>query len=89
MTIAAPDVLRAARLCRPWTEGANKIYLCDLADALGAQLETIGSELLALDRAGEIDLCRADMVAAFDADKLRRSQLDSMVFGGYQLLRTA
>jgi hypothetical protein len=84
--ISAEQVIRAARLCRPWAESARKVYLCDVAERLGKSVAEIGRELLRLHRDGQIELARADMVAAFDQEKLLRSNVDGAIFGGYQLM---
>lgn len=69
-------VMAAARRCRPWVEGSNKVYICDVAAELGTTTDDLAPELLRLHREStrrEDFLARCDLVQAADPARLARS----------------
>lgn len=78
---------RAAKVTPPWTPGARKAYIVDVAHEAGVEVGEITPLLLRLDKShpGGI-LSRLDLVAAGDPTKARRSTIQDGTFGGVQLI---
>jgi hypothetical protein len=71
---AVADAL--AQQGRGWN-GTRKVFIADVAKALGTKPERIAGPLLIANNKGWVELVRADLVGAMDTDKVVASEVES------------
>ncbi len=78
--VRAQIIQDAAARAKPWTSGSDKVFVCDVYDQIvkdgkdgGVTLEEFKESLDVLRRRGDIEMARADLVAAMPARKVARS----------------
>lgn len=78
VTAAHLQVVARAIIAAGGGFGRERVFISEIAAALGRTVADITPQLLTLNRAQEITLHRADLVGAMDTDKVRASEVYSI-----------